>query len=408
LFLSYALTVIAQTLPPIITTPGNVTLAYVSVGCYNEANGVTATFSDLMISGDTTLTKQKCASLSASKGYNLFAIAFGQYCYGGLNTNYTASGINPTCHMNCAGDNSTLCGDAGAISVYKMYSYLGCYNEKNGQGAPAIADLMDAGDPTLTIANCANIALSRSYNTFALAGGQWCYGGLNPLYSQYNASTSCNTQCAGIGGGYGCGGAGANSVYTFYPIMNSTTTVSPTTIVPTTTVPTTVIATTVTPTTAVPTTINVTTSAPTTAPVTTTVPTTAAPTTLTPTTVVATTVVPTTAAPTTAVPTTQGPTTVSPTTVAPTTVAATTAVPTTLAPNTTAPTVHVNSTSACSSSTHFLCDAINPALPLYFSITVIGVVAVTTGVIGAISYLYGKPLSIAYQRLFSSTATSAV
>ncbi|CAM9785404.1 unnamed protein product [Sphacelaria rigidula] len=137
-------------------------------------------------------------------------------CFCGVNgDNFDRLGESSACTMNCAGDDSKICGGRSAISVYYGDSmpttptYLGCYEDESNSRIFTERIAVDAAAMTTELCEDA----CRGYAFFGTQYGQECWcGDASTDYDKNGVSEGCTFECPGNSADI-CGGRWAASVY---------------------------------------------------------------------------------------------------------------------------------------------------------------------------------------------------
>jgi hypothetical protein len=185
-------------------------------GCYaDEANR------DLWAGNGSAGSVEACASFCQEYYTPYFGVQNGGQCYCGYS--YGTYGTSTGCTVKCSGNPGETCGGAFANSVYRVQydvqpltvTYIGCYGDSSTQ-----RDLNVQQPGIGTIQECAGYCFKYDY--FGVQFGSQCFCGNS--YGKYGASKACTSDCSG-NSTQTCGGANANSIYSYSTTLQLSTSI---------------------------------------------------------------------------------------------------------------------------------------------------------------------------------------
>jgi len=179
------------------------------VGCYADSSSNRDLWAASSSSGNGSIAL--CASFCSSYYTPYFGLQNGDQCFCGYS--YGSQGTSTACTMKCTADPTETCGGVFANSIYRVQlnvepltiAYEGCYNDNSNS-----RDLPVRQPDIGTIQECASYC--STYKYFGVQFASQCFCGNK--YGSYGSSTGCNSHCNG-NSTQTCGGANANSIYSY-------------------------------------------------------------------------------------------------------------------------------------------------------------------------------------------------
>jgi len=201
---------------------------------------------------DPSMTVDLCGDFCSNLNYTLFGVEYADECYCGNSfATGTTLDVNNDCNMACAGDNTELCGGAGAMNVYEVaggpsitlpttytytatatsagagaatasstvlatpvpaaggFNYVSCAVEpfeQNGLSYRALQDDSTSSN-NMTVAACATYCSGYAYFGVEYASQCYCGNTIAAGTTQDPTDATCNMACNGDATEQ-CGGAG--------------------------------------------------------------------------------------------------------------------------------------------------------------------------------------------------------
>lgn len=162
------------------------------------------------------MTTEMCSSTCASKGFNVYALQYGSYCYCGTHeSNYEALGIAPEgeCRTHCAG--APTCGAETSTSVFEGEAYVGCYKHDSRANTFTFGGAVR----DLTMRACLD-RCSDAFRYIGIRQGNKCYcSDTLPSETYIVNNSKCLEEGSKCQGGDRCGGSGKIAVWTNIEIL---------------------------------------------------------------------------------------------------------------------------------------------------------------------------------------------